>query len=150
MLRPLLAAPNPLAVCAEWILSGLPARYPRARFAVSQGGIGWVAMLVDRLAEQAERAGPHVELVRGAPGVHPCDLLWRNFWFTTAGDPSTIDTRTVIGVDHLTTGVGYPRAHSTWPDTHAMIARAWHHVPDDELAKMTHANARHLFRWPLP
>jgi predicted TIM-barrel fold metal-dependent hydrolase len=39
----------PLAACTEWLWSGYPVRYPSIKIAMSEGGIGWVAMLVERL-----------------------------------------------------------------------------------------------------
>ena len=38
-----------LTACAEWLWSGYGLRLPDLKIAMSEGGIGWVAMLVDRL-----------------------------------------------------------------------------------------------------
>src|SRR5262249_8203018 len=38
-----------LGACAEWLWSEYPVRYPTLKIALSEGGIGWVAMLLDRL-----------------------------------------------------------------------------------------------------
>jgi hypothetical protein len=46
--------------------------------------------------------------------------------------------------------VDYPHGDSTWPDTQAVIARSWGHLPVDDLRKLTHRNAAALYRWPLP
>ena len=80
----------------------------------------------------------------------PADVLRRNFWFCTIDDPSTIDTRHAIGIDHVMVEVDYPHGDSTWPDTQDVIERAWGHLPLDELRKLTHENAARLYRWPLP
>ncbi|HVM67203.1 MAG TPA: amidohydrolase family protein, partial [Acidimicrobiales bacterium] len=37
-----------LSACAEWVWSGYAVRYPELKIAMSEGGIGWVAMLIDR------------------------------------------------------------------------------------------------------
>jgi predicted TIM-barrel fold metal-dependent hydrolase len=137
-----------LTACAEWLWSGLPARFPDIRIAMSEGGIGWVAMLLDRLDNIVDRSG----YGRGydPSGLNPADVLQRNFWFCTIDDPSTIDTRHRIGIDHIMVEVDYPHGDSTWPDTQQVIERCWGHLPDDELRKLTHENAARLFRWPLP
>ena len=80
----------------------------------------------------------------------PADVLQRNFWFCTIDDPSTIDTRHRIGIDHIMVEVDYPHGDSTWPDTQDVIERCWGHLPVDELRKLTHENAARLYRWPLP
>jgi hypothetical protein len=77
-------------------------------------------------------------------------VLQRNFYFCTLDDPSTIDTRHRIGVDHIMLEVDYPHGDSTWPDTQDVVQRYWGHVPDEELRMMTHRNAATLYRHPLP
>jgi predicted TIM-barrel fold metal-dependent hydrolase len=137
-----------LSACAEWIWSGLPARYPGIDIAMSEGGIGWVAMLLDRLDNIVERSGYGRDY--DPTGLLPAEVLARNFWFCTIDDPSTIDTRHRIGLDHIMVEVDYPHGDSTWPDTQAVIERCWGHLPVDDLRKMTHQNAATLYRWPLP
>ena len=77
-----------LSACAEWLWSGYPVEHPGLKLAMSEGGIGWVAMLLDRLDYIVDRSGY-------GPGWadRPSDVLKRNFWFCTLDDPSTIDTR---------------------------------------------------------
>jgi predicted TIM-barrel fold metal-dependent hydrolase len=137
-----------LAACAEWLWSGLPVRYPNVKIAMSEGGIGWVAMLLDRLDNIVTRSGYGRHFDAG--GLTPADVLLRNFYFCTLDDPSTIDTRHRIGIDHIMVEVDYPHGDSTWPDTQRVIREAWGHIPVDELRKLTHQNAAALFRWPLP
>jgi predicted TIM-barrel fold metal-dependent hydrolase len=135
-----------LAACAEWLWSGYPARFPELQIAMSEGGIGWVAMLMDRLDNIVSRSGYGGDF----GGLAPSELLRRNFWFCTIDDPSTIDTRHRIGVDHIMLEVDYPHGDSTWPDTQAVVAEAWGHIPDDELRMMCCENAARLYRHPLP
>jgi predicted TIM-barrel fold metal-dependent hydrolase len=137
-----------LSACAEWVWSGIPARYPGIKIAMSEGGIGWVAMLADRLDNVVERSGYGRDY--HSSGLLPAEALARNFWFCTIDDPSTIDTRHRIGIDHIMVEVDYPHGDSTWPDTQSVIERCWGHLPDDELRKLCHRNAAALYRWPLP
>ena len=137
-----------LSACAEWLWSELPVRFPRIRIAMSEGGIGWVAMLLDRLDNIVERSGYGRGYDPG--GLLPAEVLARNFWFCTIDDPSTIDTRHRIGVDHIMVEVDYPHGDSTWPDTQSVIERCWGHLPDEDLRRLTHRNAADLYRWPLP
>jgi predicted TIM-barrel fold metal-dependent hydrolase len=136
-----------LTACAEWVWSAWGVKFPDLKIAMSEGGIGWVAMLVDRLDNIVDRSGYGLD---GFGGLRPADVLRRNFWFCTIDDPSTIETRHAIGVDHVMVEVDYPHGDGTWPDTQAVIERYWGHVPVDELRKMTHRNAAALYRHPLP
>jgi predicted TIM-barrel fold metal-dependent hydrolase len=136
-----------LTACAEWLWSAYPARYPDLKIAMSEGGIGWVAMLLDRLDNIVDRSG----YGKGWAGdLRPSEVLQRNFWFCTIDDPSTIETRHRIGIDHVMAEVDYPHGDGTWPDTQEVIHRYWGHLPVDELRKLTHLNAAALYRHPLP
>jgi hypothetical protein len=85
------------------------------------------------------------------PGeLRPAEVLKRNFWFCTLDDPSTIDTRHRIGVEHIMLEADYPHGESTWPDTQDVVQQYWGHIPDDELRLMTHVNAARLYQHPLP
>jgi predicted TIM-barrel fold metal-dependent hydrolase len=134
-----------LTACAEWLWSEYPRRYPSLKIALSEGGIGWVAMLLDRLDYIVDHSS------YGAGwSERPSDVLKRNFWFCTLEDRSTIDTRHRIGVDHIMVEVDYPHGDSTWPDTQAVIAEAWGHIPPAELRRLCCENAADLYRHPLP
>lgn len=136
-----------LQACAEWLWSGLPVRFPDVKIAMSEGGIGWVAMLIDRLDNIVDRSG-YGGSWEGE--LRPSDTLRRNFWFCTLDDPSSICTREAIGVENILLETDYPHGDSTWPDTQELIAGAWGHLPDEELHLMTHANAAALYDHPLP
>lgn len=136
-----------LTACTEWLWSGLPARYPDLKIAMSEGGIGWVAMLIDRLDNILDRSGYGQDW---EGDLLPSETLRRNFWFCTIDDPSTISTRHAIGVENIMLEVDYPHGDTTWPDTQQVIADAWGDLPDEELRLMTHANAAELFEHPLP
>lgn len=138
-----------LTACAEWVWSGVAVRHPGIKIAMSEGGIGWVAMLIDRLENVVDRSG-YGRGFDDTGGLRPAEVLRRNFWFCTIDDPSTIETRDVIGLDHVMVEVDYPHGDSTWPDTQAVIDKCWGHLPMADLRKLTHENAAALYRWPLP
>ena len=67
---------------------GVRGALPELKIAMCEGGIGWVAMLLDRLDNIVDRSG-----YGSRWDMRPADVLRRNFWFCTIDDPSTIDTR---------------------------------------------------------
>ena len=131
--------------CAEWLWSGHPLRHPDLSIAMSEGGIGWVAMLLDRLDNIVDRSGHGLGW-----DTRPADVLTRNFWFCTLDDPSTIDTRHRIGVANIMVETDYPHGDGTWPDTQAVLRSCWGHLDDDEVRAICSGNAAALFRHPLP
>jgi predicted TIM-barrel fold metal-dependent hydrolase len=134
-----------LTACAEWLWSAWPVRHPDLKIAMSEGGIGWVAMLIDRLDNIIDRSGYGLGW-----DIRPADVLRRNFWFCTIDDPSTIETRHTIGVENVMVEVDYPHGDGTWPDTQAVIEKYWGHIPAHELRLMCCENAAALYRHPLP
>jgi len=137
-----------LAACAEWLWSGYPARHPELRFAMSEGGIGWVAMLIDRLDNIMERSG----YGKGWPDREhkPSEVLRRNFWFCAIDDPSTLSTRDAIGVENIVFESDYPHGDGTWPDTQLVMERLLGKLPVEEIRMIAHENAAELYRHPLP
>jgi predicted TIM-barrel fold metal-dependent hydrolase len=134
-----------LTACAEWLWSGYPVRFPDLKIAMSEGGIGWVAMLLDRLDNVVDRSGYGMGW-----DERPADVLRRNFWFCTIDDPSTIDTRYAIGIENIMAETDYPHGDGTWPDTQAVLAKAWGHLPAAEMRAICCENAAALYRHPLP
>lgn len=134
-----------LGACAEWLWSAYPADHPTLKIAMSEGGIGWVAMLLDRLDNLVDRSGYGLGW-----DLRPAEVLQRNFWFCTLDDPSTIDTRHRIGVENIMVETDYPHGDGTWPDTQALLREVWGHIPPAELRAMCSENAAALYRHPLP
>jgi len=134
-----------LWACAEWVWSEYPLRHPGLKIAMSEGGIGWVPMLIDRLDNIVDRSGYGLGW-----SVRPADILRRNFWFCTLDDPSTIAARHVIGTDHIMLETDYPHGDGTWPQTQDVIAKYWGDIPPAELRAMCSLNAARLYRHPLP
>lgn len=134
---------------AEWVWSGVPVRYPNIKIALSEGGIGWVPMLLDRLDYMFEQSG-YDRSVWTEPDLRPSDVLQRNFWFCSIDDPSTLRLRDRIGVDHIMVESDYPHADSSWPDTQEYLHRRLKNLPVEDVRKITHENAARLFRHPLP
>ena len=137
-----------LQSCAEWLWSGYPVRFPNLKFAMSEGGIGWVAMLLDRLDNIMNRSG-YGQGWRD-PDHSPSDVLRRNFWFCMIDDPSTISTRDAIGVENIVFESDYPHGDGTWPDTQRVIHEVLGDLPVQDIRMITHQTAARLFRHPLP
>jgi predicted TIM-barrel fold metal-dependent hydrolase len=149
-LLPTLFPVNALIAAAEWLWSGVPLRFPRMAVAMSEGGIGWVPMLADRVDYVLDHSASGAEGVSWPSPLRPSEVLTDRFWFCTIDDPSLVELRHVIGVDHIMVESDYPHADSTWPDTQAVLTATLGGVDEVELRKMAAGNAASLFRHPLP
>ncbi len=137
-----------LQACSEWLWSGYPVRHPNLKISMSEGGIGWVAMLRDRLENLMSRSGYGQNWT--GPDLSPSEVLRRNFWFCMIDDPSSISTRHAIGVENTLFESDYPHGDGTWPDTQRVIHDILGKLPVEEIRMITHQNAAALFRHPLP
>ncbi len=139
---------NAFLACADWLWSGIATRFPSLNIALSEGGVGWVNMLADRVDYVLDHSASGTESGGWKDTLKPSEVLARNFWFCTIDDPSTLDgVIAKFGPDHIMVEVDYPHADSTWPDTQELMHEHLGHLPDDVVAKLTHENAERLFRW---
>ncbi len=143
-----LFGPMAISACAEWLWSPWPTRYPELKIAMSEGGIGWVAGLIDRVNNIMSRSGYGANWPDKQNG--PTDVLRRNFWFCMIDDPSTIVTRDTIGIDNILFESDYPHGDGTWPDTQQVMLDVLGGLSDEEIRKIAHENAAKLYRHPLP
>ena len=134
-----------MSACAEWLWSGYPLKYPNLKITMSEGGIGWVAMLLDRLDNIIDRSGYGMGW-----DIRPSEVLQRNFWFCTLDDPSTIVTRHRIGIENIMFETDYPHGDGTWPDTQKVVEEVYGDLPTHELRAILCENAARVFRHPLP
>jgi predicted TIM-barrel fold metal-dependent hydrolase len=132
----------------DWLYSKIPLRFPDIKICMSEGGLAWVAGLLDRL----DHVGRYQKVYGTWDGIDisPRELMMRNFWFCAIDDPSGLDHRHRIGVDHILLESDYPHQDGTWPDTQALIHEQIGTFPADDIRKLTWENASKLFQFPVP
>ena len=142
---------NAMQACLDWLFAKIPLRFGGLKIVLSESGIGWVPMVIERLRYQQHIYVPEA-LGRDWADAEftPEELLRRNFWFTSYFDPLGLQLRHEIGVDRIMFEADYPHADSTWPDSQALIHDLVGSFPPDEIAKLTHENASAVYRHPLP
>ena len=130
----------------EWLFAGIPARFPKLRICLSEGGIGWVVALLDRLDHEYARNVPG-----RWPDLTPREIVLRNFVFCMLDDPTTLQhLRHVIGVERILLETDYPHSDSSWPNSQEKWRRQFEGIPADEVARMAWRNAAELFKHPVP
>ena len=132
----------------DWLFSKIPVRYPNLRIAVSEGGVGWVPALMDRV----EHCFRYRDFTGGwiDEELHPNDVLRRNFWFCALDDAAGFAMLDRVGEDRVMVECDYPHADSTWPDTQQYLERQLGFLPAPTIEKLTWRNAAELFGLDLP
>jgi predicted TIM-barrel fold metal-dependent hydrolase len=127
---------------ADLIWGAVPQRYPKLRFVLVEGGIGWVASVLRSMdhwwADHRHWMEPKVD---EAPSAY----FKRQFWATFEDDRAGILTRELIGVDRLMWGSDYPHTEGTFPRSREQVANDFARVPDAEVYQMVVGNAASLY-----
>lgn len=132
----------------DWLFSKIPVRFPNIKIAMSEGGIGWVPALLDRL-DHMDRYSSMYGTWAGID-ISPADVLRRNFWFCAVEDPSAFVLRDRIGVDNILMEEDYPHSDSLWPNTMKTVQESIGELPDEDIQKFAWKNASELYRHPVP
>jgi predicted TIM-barrel fold metal-dependent hydrolase len=131
----------------DWLYSLIPVRFPNLKICLSEGGIGWVPGLLDRL--------DHMESYHDMYGtwtdeLTPAEVMTRNFWYCAVEDQSTFTLRHRIGIENILLESDYPHCDSTWPHTQRTIEEEIGGLPAEDIRKITWENASNLYRHPVP
>ncbi|WP_040795882.1 amidohydrolase family protein [Nocardia higoensis] len=126
---------------ADLVFSGMLQRHPDLKFMLSEGGIGWIPYLLERLDYTWERHRWYQDISRDD---RPSELFGAHFWGCFIDDVHGVGSRHAIGVDNILVEVDYPHSDSNWPNSRKRIAENLVDVPDDEVHKIVELNARRL------
>ncbi len=132
----------------DWLFSRIPVRYPDIKIVMSEGGIGWVPALLDRLDHMQTYASMYGTW--DGIDITPAEVLKRNFYFCAVEDPTAFALRERIGVDHILLEEDYPHSDSLWPRTQSVIKQAIGGLPAADVRKFTWENASTIYRHPVP
>jgi predicted TIM-barrel fold metal-dependent hydrolase len=125
----------------------IPVRFPDIKICMSEGGIGWVAGLLDRL----DHMEGYVDMYgTWTSDMTPAEVMTRNFWYCAVEDQSSFVQRERIGIDNILLEADYPHCDSTWPHTQRTIEEEIGGLPADDIRKITWENASKLYRHPVP
>lgn len=131
----------------DWLYSMIPVRFPDIKICMSEGGIGWVAGLLDRLDHMLSY---HDMYGTWKSELTPAEVLKRNFWFCAVEDQSSFMQRDRIGIENILLEADYPHCDSTWPNTQRVIHEEIGGLPEEAIRRFTWQNASELYQHPVP
>jgi hypothetical protein len=117
---------------------------------MSEGGIGWVAGLLDRLDHMLSYHEMYGTWRNLGETLTPAEVFKRNFWFCAVEDQSSFIQYNRIGEDNILLEADYPHCDSTWPHTQRKIHEEINGLPDEIIRKVTWENASRLYQHPVP
>ena len=132
----------PMNALAGLIWGAVPQRYPRLRFVIVEGGIGWIASLLGLMDHWWK---DHYRWMEPKLEELPSHYFRHQFWATFEDDRAGILTRELLGVDRLMWGSDYPHTEGTFPHSQAQIMQDFVGVPEGEVYRMVVGNAAGLY-----
>src|SRR5205807_1252418 len=77
----------------------------------------------------------------------PSQVARDHFTFCFISDRAGVEDRHAIGIGNITWECDYPHSDSSWPHSPESVIKQLDGVPDHEINKITHENARRIFRY---
>lgn len=139
---------NGMSALADWVYTKIPIRYPGLRIVLSEAGVAWVPMMIDKIGRAYRLREASLVWLEDDPD--PADVIRRNFRFTSIEDPSVWRSLDLIGEDVVMVESDYPHQDSTWPDTQQIIRSQLSGLDPSVVRKLCYQNACDLYRHSLP
>ncbi|MFT4288409.1 amidohydrolase family protein [Nocardioides sp.] len=140
-----LYATNLMWSTVDLLFSGQLQKHPDLKFMLSEGGIGWIPYIAERVDWVWGRHRYYQDIDFD---TRPSDLLRKHFWGCYIDDEFGLANRHTIGVDRICVEVDYPHSDSMWPNSRKMIGETLVDVPDEEAHRIVELNAREVFNFP--
>jgi predicted TIM-barrel fold metal-dependent hydrolase len=137
--------PSTLLHCAtELVFSDIFAKFPNLKIALSEGGIGWIPYLLERM--DYVHAHHHRWTHHQFPGgKKPSDVFREHVICCFIDDAIGVKNRDAIGIDNITWECDYPHSDTTWPKAPETLWRSLTGLSDAEIDKITWQNVvRHF------
>ncbi|MDO8731514.1 MAG: amidohydrolase family protein [Actinomycetota bacterium] len=143
-----LAASVSMICCNDILLGGVVQRFPEVKFAISEGGIGWVSFLLDRIERHiSNQVWTGLDCLPA--GKTATDVWKHNFMACFITEPSGMANRNRIGVETIGWECDYPHSDCTWPfSPEVLLAELTAEgCTDKEIDMITHENVARFFNW---
>ncbi len=135
---------NVFGCAADLVWSRVLRDYPDLSIVLSEGGIGWIPYLLERMDYVYDQH--HLWTHQDFAGKTPSQVFREHITTCFIDDKAGVELRHHIGVDNITWECDYPHSDSTWPHSPESLARCLEGVPDDEVNKISFENALRVFR----
>ena len=136
---------NIVQAAADLLWSRVLRAFPTLRFALSEGGIGWIPYFLDRVDWIYERHHPWTGQDFG--DQLPSQVFKERIVTCFIDDPTGIEMRHRVGIDSMCWEADYPHSDSTWPTSPERLMKSLDGVPDADIEKMTWRNAMRHYRF---
>ncbi len=136
---------QPMVVCqcaADIMWSSILRKFPDIKFALSEGGTGWIPYFLERIDRTYDLH--HLWTGQDFGDKLPSEVFREHFLTCFIDDPVGVLLRDHIGLDNVCWELDYPHADSAWPRAPEELGVVLADADAEDVAKITHENA---MRW---
>jgi|KBSSwiStaDraftv2_1062776.scaffolds.fasta_scaffold109713_1 predicted TIM-barrel fold metal-dependent hydrolase len=133
------------STASDLLFSPVLRSYRNIRFALSEGGSGWIPHFLERadFVYDHHRAWTHQDF----GDRRPSEVFREHVYNCFIVDKTGVDQRHAIGVDRITWECDYPHSDSTWPESPETLWAQVKDIPDEDIEKIAWRNACRLFNF---
>ena len=137
-----------IVAATDILTSGVLKRIPEMKFAMSEGGLGWIPFLLDRMdRHMVNHSWTHLDSL--PKGMSPTEVWKKNFLACFITEPTALRVRDRFGVETIAWECDYPHSDCTWPNSpeilHNELVGA--DFSDKEIDMITWENSARFFGW---
>ncbi len=139
---------NSMASLSDWLFSGKLVQFPKLTIAYSEGQIGWLPYILERVDDvwREHRAWGEVkDLIPETPSSY----YYRNVYGCFFRDRHGLVAIDEVGEDNITFETDYPHTDSTWPDTKQVAEKLVDGLTDEQIYKTMRGNAIRMLHLDL-
>jgi predicted TIM-barrel fold metal-dependent hydrolase len=139
---------NAMASLCDFLFSGVLVRFPRLKLAYSEGQIGWLPYILERVDDVwiDHRAWGGV---RGHIPEPPSTYYYRQVFGCFFKDRHGVASIEQCGPDNVTFETDYPHTDSTWPHTKKIASEMVVSLSDEVVYKIMRGNAIRMLELDL-
>ncbi len=136
---------NVVQAAADLLWSPVLRKFPDLRIALSEGGIGWIPYLLERVDYVYEHHRAWTGQDFG--DMLPSQVFNERIITCFIDDAFGVANRGYLNLDNITWECDYPHSDSTWPHSPEAAMKYLAEVPDEDIDKITHLNAMRHFSY---
>ncbi len=138
---------NIVQAAADFVWSKVPQQFPNLKYALSEGGIGWIPYFRERIDYAYDR---HRFWTGQDMGDRlPSQVFDQQVVCCWIDDPVGVEMRHKMNIDMLCWECDYPHSDSSWPNSPEHFMKQVHagNCSDTDIDKISHQNAMKLFSY---
>ncbi|MGW8815595.1 amidohydrolase family protein [Gordonia terrae] len=135
---------NSMYAFSDLLFSPVFHNHPKLKFALSEGGIGWIPYMLERCDQVWEKHRWYQNINKK---VAPSELYREHIYGCFIDDQNGLEFRDKIGVDNILWEADYPHSDSLWPESRKHAELVFQNVPDEDVHKIVELNPRRVFNF---